>query len=164
MLITLLPQNRIGNYAAPNPVNYRDGCARARSSFKETTPNDSACACHSKMQIDKNFRHGDGGNRSPPRLSWFLPIRAQCHIDGDDDEDDGRGGVHDDAGHRRVAHHCEATVCRTKHFDTRSLQSAAIRPKSLQSAAKRHEVNAQRTKDGPRLMQNAHVLENEFIL
>ena len=53
MLITLLPQNRIGNYSAPTPINFRAGCARARSSFSEPTPNYSATPWHSHMQIDK---------------------------------------------------------------------------------------------------------------
>ena len=66
-----------------------------------------------------NFRHGEGENRSPPRLSWCHPIKTRCHIDGDDDADDGRGGAHDDAGRRRVVHDCGATACGTKHFDGR---------------------------------------------
>ena len=50
------------------------------------------------MQIDRNFRHGDGGNLSPSRLSWFHPINARGHVDGNDDEDDGHDGAYDDAG------------------------------------------------------------------
>ena len=33
MLITLLSQKWIENYSAPNPINYRAGCACARSSW-----------------------------------------------------------------------------------------------------------------------------------
>ena len=61
MLITLLPQNGIGNYSAPNHINYRAGCARARSSFSTTTPNYSARARHSQRQIERDCRHGDVG-------------------------------------------------------------------------------------------------------
>ena len=99
MLITLLPQNGIGNYSAPNPINYRAGCARARSSFSISTPNYSARVRHSERQIERNFRHGDGGNLSPSHFSWLHPIRARCHVDGEDDEGEGNDGACDDAGH-----------------------------------------------------------------
>ena len=99
MLITLLPQNGIGNYSAPNPINYRAGCARARSSFSISTPNYSARVHHSERQIERNFRHGDGENRRAARLSWVHPTRARGGIDGDDVEDDGPGDGYDDAGH-----------------------------------------------------------------
>ena len=97
MLITLLPQSGNGNYSAPNHINYRAGCARARSSFSETTPNYPARARHSQRPIERNFRHGDGENLRPPRLSWLHPISTRGHVDGDDDEDDGHDAAYDDA-------------------------------------------------------------------
>ena len=51
------------------------------------------------MQILKNFRHGDGGSLIPSRLSWLHPIKARCHVDGDDDDSDGHDGAYDAAGH-----------------------------------------------------------------
>ena len=73
MLITLLPQNGIGNYSAPNHINYRAGCARARSSFSKSTPNYSARARHSQRQIERNFRRGDGKISARPVFDGFIP-------------------------------------------------------------------------------------------
>ena len=34
-----------------------------------------------------------------PIFSWLHPIRARCHVDGEDDEGEGNDGACDDAGH-----------------------------------------------------------------
>lgn len=85
---------------------------------------------HPRAQTMDARADGDGGDGArrrrapsrrahPPRPSWFHPIKARRHIDGDDDADDCRDGAHGDARRQRVAHHCGATACGTEHFDGR---------------------------------------------
>ena len=94
MLITLLPQNGIGNYSAPNHINYRAGCARARSSFSTTTPNYSARARHSQRQTERDCRHGDVGFPMVMALLMLAMRWGDAHgDDGDDDDADGVGDV-----------------------------------------------------------------------
>ena len=88
MLITLLSQNGIENYSAPNLIICRAGYACARSSwstfYSDLLLSDASLETH----IERNFRHGDGENRRAARLSWVHPTRARGRIDGSHVEDD----------------------------------------------------------------------------